>query len=94
MELNKKIHNLEQEEIFNIQKKITGLEISLINNTNNTNNNNNNNNNTSNNNTNNTNYTNNTNNFENNIEVNIDEEIYRSMPPIVRMNAFNKSDTI
>jgi len=36
----------------------------------------------------------NTNNFENNIEVNIDEEVYRSMPPIVRMNAFNKSDTI
>tara|TARA_B100000035_G_scaffold273506_1_gene249366 strand:+ start:2981 stop:3184 length:204 start_codon:yes stop_codon:yes gene_type:complete len=35
-----------------------------------------------------------TNNFENNIEVNIDEEVYRSMPPIVRMNAFNKSETI
>tara|TARA_B100001093_G_C26395885_1_gene829144 strand:- start:297 stop:515 length:219 start_codon:yes stop_codon:yes gene_type:complete len=34
------------------------------------------------------------NNFENNIEVNIDEEVYRSMPPIVRMNAFNKSETI
>ena len=29
-----------------------------------------------------------------NIEVNINEEVYRSMPPIVRMNAFNKSDTI
>ena len=69
MELNKKIDNLEQE-IFNIQKKITGLEISSIdNNTNNTNN----------------------TNFENNIEIKIDEEIYRSMPPIVRMNAFNRS---
>ena len=34
------------------------------------------------------------NNFENNIEVNIDEEVHRSMPPIVRMNAFNKSEII
>ncbi len=45
-----------------------------------------------NNNTNNTNNINNTNNTNN--EVNIDEEIYKSMPPIVRMNAFNNSDTI
>ena len=34
------------------------------------------------------------NNFENNIEVNINEEVYKTMPPIVRMNAFNKSETI
>ena len=67
-----------EEKVSNMQKKITSLENLLI--INDTNNF----------------STNNfsTNNFENNIEVNIDEEVYRSMPPIVRMNAFNKSDTI
>jgi hypothetical protein len=66
-----------------MQKKITSLEnLLLINDTNNFSSNNFSSNNFS------------SNNFENNIEVNINEEVYRSMPPIVRMNAFNKSQTI
>ncbi len=82
MDLNKKINDLE-EKIINMQKKITNLEnLLLINDTNNF----------SNNNFSTNNFV--SNNFENNIEVNIDEEVYRSMPPIVRMNAFNKSETI
>tara|TARA_B100001094_G_scaffold330478_1_gene395791 strand:- start:376 stop:609 length:234 start_codon:yes stop_codon:yes gene_type:complete len=67
-----------EEKVSNMQKKITSLENLLL--INDTNN-----------------FSSNnfsTNNFENNIEVNIDEEVYRSMPPIVRMNAFNKSETI
>ena len=82
MDLNKKINDLE-EKIINMQKKITSLEnLLLINDTNNFSSNNFSSNNFS------------SNNFENNIEVNINEEVYRSMPPIVRMNAFNKSQTI
>ena len=67
-----------EEKIINMQKKITSLENLLL--INDTNN-----------------FSSNnfsSNNFENNIEVNINEEVYRSMPPIVRMNAFNKSQTI
>ena len=82
MDLNKKINDLE-EKVSNMQKKITSLEnLLLINDTNNFSNNNFSNNNFS------------SSNFENNVEVNIDEEVYRTMPPIVRMNAFNKSETI
>jgi uncharacterized protein (DUF342 family) len=87
MDLNKKINDLE-EKVSNMQKKITSLEnLLLINDTNNFSTNNFSTNNFSTNNF-------STNNFENNVEVNIDEEVYRSMPPIVRMNAFNKSETI